>query len=217
MHTRSLSRRLAFCFYWGIIERVEEQRIFAPKMCERMDAQQKKRKHKSTDQHKEEKENKDYWTFGMVTLFFNPSLTCNLTSMHRNYLSWLVLLMYISWLFSAMPFSLLTTEISRWEGNETLPAWIKKDLVIYFLQSILPMCLKKQLKALRGIVYSSCSIVEGSQRLASWYVLMKMISRTLFFDLPLSFILFHYVYALRMNRQNAANGYKSTAFSNVLE
>ena len=79
------------------------------------------------------------------------------------------------------------------------------------------MCLKKQLKALIAIVYSSCSIVEGSQRLASWYVLMKMISRTLFFDLPLSFILFHYVYVLRMNRQNAANGYKSTAFSNVLE
>ena len=74
-------------------------------MCERMDAQQKKRNHKSTDQHKEEKENKDYWTFVIVTLFFNPSLTCNLTLMHRilrNYLSWLVLL---------MPFSFLTIEI----------------------------------------------------------------------------------------------------------
>lgn len=34
---------------------------------------------------------------------------------------------------------------------------------------------------------------------------MTMISRTLFFDLPLSFILFHYVYVLRMNRQNAAS------------
>ena len=82
----------------------------------------------------------------------------------------------------------------------TFSTWMKKDSGIYCLQNILPMCPKKQHESPKRHCLS-CPIVEGSQRLC--FGMVRFIEDFIL-DLPLSFILFHYVYVLRMNRQNTA-------------